>query len=202
MPRWLAVDFLTLGLRGSVTPYTQTLIAGIVGVLATLVASGLGLYFTAKARTAPLRELLYTRQLDLSQEFLHLLGRVRVYAPLLLVSENQFKVRAREDLTGVVKRLSELTDQAAAILPVELYAEVLAVANLVVDFMSAYDHGSPRPDFPAHLAGRGAKAAAMVRTLLGVEELSEQSVSLFAKADALDRLAGISPEDILRIAGK
>jgi hypothetical protein len=183
-----------------VSPNSQTLVVAVVGILATLLSSSLGLYFTARARTAPLRELLYTRQLGLSLDLLHLVGRIRVYAPLLLGSDVEFRDRARNDLTDVVKRLSELSDQAAAIFPATLYAEVQAIVRLVIDFAAALDAGASPAEFPTELTGHGAKMGVMIRTLLGVEELSEESIALYSRRNALDKLAGIEAEDLLRIA--
>jgi hypothetical protein len=37
----------------------------------------------------------------------------------------------------------------------------------------------------------------MVRTLLGVDELSDESIRLFSKTESLTGLAAISPQDIL-----
>ena len=44
---------------------TVTLVVGLGGIVATLVSSSLGLYFTSKARSSTLREMLYSRQIDL-----------------------------------------------------------------------------------------------------------------------------------------
>ncbi|MGO9147509.1 MAG: hypothetical protein ACLQDF_14185 [Desulfomonilia bacterium] len=44
---------------------TITLIIGLAGIASTLIAGGLGSYFTARARSSPLRETLFSKQLEL-----------------------------------------------------------------------------------------------------------------------------------------
>ena len=181
----------------------DTLIMGIAGIVATLIASGLGLYFTARARSAPLRELLYAKQIKLLLDVLRAIGRIRVFVPLLLDEESPHKERAREDIRKVVKKFSQLTDAAAAVLPTELYAEISGIGQLVVDFLVDYDAGREREQFPDQLLGRASKTALLARTLLGTDELSEESLALFATSRSLEELSQIEPLALLRsVRGK
>src|SRR6266702_3648472 len=105
------------------TANMQGLILGIGGLVSTLASAALGLYFTARARTAPMREVLFSRQLTLSERILRAFGRARVFATML-TADGEHAEQAREDIRVVVKRLSILTDEAAALLPTELYVDV------------------------------------------------------------------------------
>ncbi len=177
---------------------TQALVLGIAGLVSTLVSTGLGLYFTARARTAPMRDLLYTKQLDLAQHMLRALGRARVFA-ILLTPDGEYREQAREDMGRLAKRLSILTDEAAALFPTELYAGAKQVSDTLTSLLVEYDEKRDTKALLDQLVGQEAKAALMVRALLGIDELSEEGIRLFSKRDTLRRLAETSPQDLLAV---
>ena len=72
-----------------------TLILGLAGIAGTLISIGLGLYFTAKARSAPLREALFKKQLDLISRIMHKQGRIRVFVTIMGGEDDIFKDKAR-----------------------------------------------------------------------------------------------------------
>src|SRR5271165_2837759 len=111
----------------------NSLILGGAALVSTAIVASLGLYFTARARTAPMRELLYSKQLDLAQRVFRAFGRAKVIA-VLLNPACEHKERARVDMGGIVKRLSILTDEAAALFPTELYVAVKKVCDTLVFF--------------------------------------------------------------------
>lgn len=177
---------------------TATLIIGLAGIVATLIASGLGLYFTARARSAPLREYLYTKQVDLVSQVLLTIGRIRIFIAMAIDPESPYQKQARDDLGKKVKILSELCDTAAALLPTELYAEVRQTERFVVDFVVNLDEGNGVSEFPAKLDSYAAKTVLVARACLGIDELSEESLALFASPRELAKLSKLKPEEIMR----
>jgi hypothetical protein len=179
---------------------TVTLVIGLAGIIATLLSSGLGLYYVALARRSPMRDLLYAKQLDLIVKILNTAGRIRVFTTILLGQDVQFKIEAREDLRIALKRLSRLSDDAAALLPTELFAEVRRLTDLAVDIAVKIDasHPAQLSEFDAQMA----KTALMARALLGVDELSDESIALFAKRNSLERLSKIGLQQFHRRAQK
>lgn len=176
------------------------LILGLAGLMATLITSGIGFYFTAKARTAPFRELLYSKQIELALEVVRAFGRAKLYAAILSDPDSPHHDRALEDLRDKVVELSRLTDSAAAILPTELYIEVQRLSSVVSDFLGACEDGTDLTPFAALFAGHGAKTALLARTYLGVDELSEQSAALFAGKDSLEKVSRLDPMTIAQAA--
>jgi hypothetical protein len=178
----------------------EALWMGIAGLLATVVSSGMGLYFTSKARTDPHRELLYRKQLDLAADVILTIGRVRVLAPMI-TAKSEWEERALEDLRPQVKRMGELADLSAALLPTPLYVEVQKLSGVVTDFLVAYDQGFPVDAFPERLAGHATKTALLARTYLGVDELSQETADMLKKG-AVEHVAAFSPEQIVESAKK
>lgn len=167
--------------------HIATLVVGLAGIAATLVSSGLGLCFVARSRRSPMRELLYARQLSLIVRILRTSGRIRVFTTILIGSDNQFKEQARDDIGEAVKRLSQLSDDAAALLPTELFGEVRQLSSLAVEVLTKIDQSEHVPASP--LNAQMAKTALMARALLGVDELSDESIDLFGKRGDLERIA-------------
>ena len=54
---------------------TVTLVVGLAGIVATLCSSGMGLYYIARARRSPMRELLYARQIDVVVRILRTIAK-------------------------------------------------------------------------------------------------------------------------------
>jgi hypothetical protein len=173
----------------------NSLIIAIAGMFSTLVVAALGLYFTARARSAPMREMLYSKQLDLARQIFKAFGRGRMYAALL-TPDNEYRDRARVDIGGVIKRLSVLTDEAAALFPTELYIAVGDASKEFTSLLVEFDEGRDTKVISGRVAARTAKAALIVRALLGIDELSVESIRLFSKKDALERLAEFTPPEI------
>ncbi len=181
---------------------TGTLIIGLAGIAATSLSSGLGLYFVARARRSPMRELLYSRQLGLVVPLLRTVGRIRVLTTILVSEDGQFKEEARSDVGLAVQRLSELSDSAAALLPTQLFAEVRRLSALAVDVLVNVDAGRNAASVAAQLDAQAAKTALMARALLGVDELSDESMALFAEGESLQRLSSVGLRHFRRLRSR
>jgi hypothetical protein len=119
-----------------------TLIVGLAGITATVISSGLGLYFTSKARSTPLREFLFKKQLDLISRIIKKQERIRIFTTILVEGEDMFKNRARDDLQECVHEFSEMQYEGSAILPVELWLEVKRLNDYVLNLLVSYDHSN------------------------------------------------------------
>jgi hypothetical protein len=177
---------------------TVTLIVGLAGIMATLLSSGMGFYFVARARRSPMRELLYGRQLDLVVRMLRTAGRIRVFTAILVSDDDTHKEQAREDIGVAVKRLSQMSDDAAALLPTELFVEVRRLSEAAVDILVRFDASEAASS--TQLDAQAAKTALMARSLLGVDELSDESLRLFSGRDALERLSALGLHNFRRNA--
>ena len=175
----------------------DTLIVGLAGILATLIASGLGLYFTAKARSAPLRETLYKEQLELIKKIIFKQGRIRNYAIILASDISEFKERAESDYRKCVSGFSELSDEAGAVLPTELYVEIKKLENFLCDFLAMYeDRPGECPEELDNLAGISTKVALVARAVMGVDELSQESLKLFSSGKNFKNLVDIELSEL------
>lgn len=180
---------------------TTTLIVGLAGILSTLIASGLGLYFTAKARTNSLREALYVRQFDLITRIISKQGRVRVFATILAGKDNTYKEQAREDIGNCVKEFSEYQEEGAAILPTELWIEIKKTDDYMADILVNYDEGKGvSEDDIKTLAAMMAKVCLLSRVVIGVDELTEESVKLFSSKKEYEKLANIKIEELKNVS--
>ncbi len=181
---------------------TVTLFVGLGGIFATLISSGLGLYFISKARSSPLRELLYAKQIELIVSIISKIGRTRVYVTILAGEDSTFKKHAREDLGECVKTLSEITEEGAAILPTELWVEVKKLSSHVTTIAVEYDeNGAIDSEQMIKIIAMETKVALVARSVLGVDELTEESIKIFSSKKEFERLANIevsSFEDMAR----
>lgn len=179
------------------TEHLSILIIGLAGIVATLIASGAGLYFTAKARTGPLREVLYSKQVELLCRIVHRQSRFRVYATILRCEDETddayaFKEKAREDIAQCFREFSETQEEAAAVLPTEGWVEIKKLSDCMSGILGEYDEskGIKQASF-TNLVARMTKVALLARVVLGVDELTDESLSLFAAAKDYERTASI-----------
>jgi len=178
-----------------------TLIIGLAGIIATLISSGLGLYFISKARSAPLREALFKKQLDLISRIIHKQGRIRVFATIMGGENDLFKDKARDDIRECVREFSEMQDEAAAILPTELFGEIKRLTDHVVNILVSYDTSNKiDPNSLTTLAAIEVKIALISRKIIGVDELTGESLSLFSNKKHYDNLTNIEIEEFERIS--
>ncbi len=175
-----------------------TLIIGLAGISSTLISSGLGIYYTARAGSAPLRELLYSKQVELISKIIHKQARYRVYATVLSGSETAvFHERARADIRECVKEYSELTEQAAAILPTDLWVEINRLSTSMTDLTVDYDATSKiDKDKLIEIVAIDAKVALLSRAVLGVDELTDESLRLFSKRKEFESLTNLELKEL------
>lgn len=169
-----------------------TLIIGLAGIIATLIASGAGLYFTAKARSSPLRETLFSKQVELLSRIVHKQSRFRVYATILHGNDDTHKERAREDIAECFREFSELQEEAAAVLPTEVWVEIKKLCDDMSNILGKYDEkgGIEGANFK-NLVARMTKVALVTRVVLGIDELTGESLSLFTASKDYERIANM-----------
>ncbi len=164
--------------------------------MSTLLVASLGLYYTAKARSASLRQLLYTKQIELAQRIVRGFGHARIFC-VLLTPDSEYLTKARSDLTLVVKRLSILSDEAAVVFPTDLYSTIRESTDALSSVLTEYDNGADISASVHRFEGQHVKAALMLRVLLGVDELSSESVKLFSKERDLENIGLMHPDDLI-----
>ena len=182
---------------------TVTLIVGLSGIGATLIASSLGIYFTAKARSSALREALFNKQLELVSRIMHKQGRFRVFATILSGDDDIYKVQARDDIGDCTKDFSEIQEESVAILPVELWTEVKKLNDQMTTILVDYDAGRGIPeDSYKTLVAMMTKIGLLARNVVGADELTEESLSLFSNKKSFRNLANMEIDFFRKIYKK
>ncbi len=139
-----------------------------------------------------MREMLYAKQIDLIVSIIFKIERIRIFVTILAGEDPTFKERARNDLGDGVKDISELTEKGAAILPTELWIEIKKLSSQVTSILVEYDKNeSIDSDQLVKLSAMGAKVFLVARSVLGVDELSEESIKIFSSKKEFERLASI-----------
>jgi len=149
-----------------------------------------------------LRELLYSKQVELISKIIHKQARYRVYATVLSDDVTAaFHERAREDIGERVKEYSELTEQAAAILPTDLWIEIKRLSTAMTDLVVDYDEVSKiDKDKLIAIMAIAAKVALLSRAVLGVDELSDESLKLFSKRKGFESATNIELSELEDLA--
>ncbi len=174
------------------TDQMVTLIIGLAGITATLIAGGAGLYFTAKARSGPLREAVFSKQVELLPRIVHKQSRFRVYAAILHGNDDTHKERAREDIAECFREFSELEEEAAAVLPTKVWAEIKKLSEDMSNVLIKYDEkGEIEEANFKNLVDRMTKVALVARVVLGIDELTDESLSLFAASKDYERIVNM-----------
>ncbi|HIJ80007.1 MAG: hypothetical protein OEY01_16055 [Desulfobulbaceae bacterium] len=195
-----AAEIAVLGLGDIMDANTVTLIVGLSGIGATLIASGMGFYFTAKARSSALREALFSKQIDLIARALHKQGRFRVFVTILAGKDDAYRDLAREDIGECIKEFSEIQEEGAAILPTELWIEVKKLNDHMADLLINYDEGNgiPEENFK-NLVAMMAKVGLVSRSVIGTDELTEESISLFSSKKKYEELANLEHASLRKL---
>ncbi|MCK5509483.1 MAG: hypothetical protein KAI50_13305 [Desulfobacterales bacterium] len=179
---------------------TVTLIIGLSGIGATLIASGLGIYFTAKARSSSLREALFKKQLNIITRIMHRQGRFRVFATILSEENGTYKIQAREDIGDCTKDFSEIQEKGAAILPTELWVEVKRLNDHMTKVLVVYDEGKGISEGSYKtLVAMMAKIGLLARTVIGTDELTEEGLRIFSSKENYENLANMEIEHFTKM---
>ncbi len=182
---------------------TVTLIIGLAGFVSTLIVGGLGIYFTAKARSSSLREALFNKQLELVTRIMHQQGRFRVFASILAGERDAYKEMARGDIGNCIKVFSEIQEESSAILPTELWIEVKKLNDQMTNILVKYDEENGIPEDSYKIAvGMMTKIGLLSRTIIGADELTEESLSLFSSKKGYNNLANIEICDFIKMQEK
>lgn len=169
-----------------------TLIISIVAILATLTSSLIGHYFTAKARSSSFKQVLYNKQVDLFIKIIHKQGRFKVFATLLLPGAEEFAEKAYNDICELIKDYSILTEEAAAIIPADLWILYRNCSSAMSEFVDRYDKGLlTSTNDMLQFTAIDVKVALMTRSFIGVDKLSEENVRLFSTKNELRRVTEI-----------
>jgi hypothetical protein len=171
---------------------TNTIIS-VAGILGTVVMGSIGLHFTARSRTSPNRQVLYTKQIELTLKIFRASG-VAVNLTIMLSPESEHHDYAREELRAHVAELSQLSYEAAILFPVEAYVAFKKVPEALVDVVTEYDEGRDTTASFEALQVADTRWALMARSLIGADELSIESLQLHSKKNALDKLSNVDAE--------
>ena len=113
-------------------------------------------------------------------------------------SKSKHQDYARDELTELVSELAKLSYEAAILFPVELYVAFKRVSEAQTDILVEYDEGRDITAYRDALRTADAHWALMARQLIGVDELSTESLQLHSKKNALERLSSVEAAYAIR----
>ena len=177
-----------------------SLILGLAGIFSTLIVSGLGIYFTAKARSSSLRESLFTQQLELVRKIIYMQGRVRVFFTVLTDRGGPYEEQAGDEAREAVREFSKLQEEGAAILPVELWVEIKHLNDVMIDVLGFYNESGEisEEDMKTYVA-HATKASLLSRAVLGIDELTTEGLKLYSTEKLITSLASLEEEHFKKI---
>jgi len=180
-----------------------TLIISLAGIASTLISSSLGLYFIARARNAPLRELLFTKQVELIAKILQKQELIRALATILMNKDYPHKDEVCKDLAKHIRDFCELEAEGMAILPADLWAEMRRLSRDMDDLLVEFDKQNiiTQSTFKSFLA-RAGKVGLLSRAIIGADELTEESIKLFSSMKQYDNLTSIEVSSLKAIINK
>ena len=175
---------------------TNTIIS-IAGILGTVVVGSIGLYFTARSRTSPNRQVLYTKQTELALMIFRASGSA-INLIVLLLPDSEHQDQARDDLSELVVEFTQMSYEAAILFPVELYVAFKRVSETITNVLLEYDEGRDITASLDALQAADTRWALMARQSIGVDELSAESLQLHSKKNALERFSSVETADAIR----
>lgn len=178
----------------------MTFALGLAGLVSTLIASLLGLYYTHKARSATYREFLYTKQIEFIVECF---DRVNVLQSLAVIIETTTEEPDRqqiwEELQGEIVRFASIANKAAAILPTELFSALSGFSSACTEFLLKAAKEKELTEAVHTIQGQNMRFGLLAREFMGIDALSEESMKLFSKQN-LNQVLSIPRSEWLGIA--
>lgn len=175
-----------------------TLIVGLTGIVSTLIASLVGAFFISKERHQSLRHALFERQFDLVTRITFRMGWIRNFIVILSADDNTHHELAVLDLHESISKFSELVDEGAAFLPVELWIETNRLLSELSSFSDEFEKqgDQPKAKLDSLVIDMG-KISLMIRAIVGADELTSVNLDLINKRDILEKLSEIQSADLL-----
>ena len=173
---------------------TVTLIIGLAGIISTLTVSGLGFYFTYKERSSSLRLSLFKEQLQLLTGVIKTQGKIRLLLGIVCgdFDDGNEKEYFIEELNECIKIFIEYEDIGAAILPTEIWIELKQLNEHISNVFVKYkETNAISDDDTSEFVARSLKMALLSRALLGINELSEESLKLFSSEKSIKNITDI-----------
>lgn len=156
----------------------------IAGILATLTASGIGFYFSYRAQRAPLRDHLYTKQVDVLTDFSIGATRLLKIAAMLqdtskLSKDDQHSLD--ESWDTVSGRLLDITQIGGVVLPSDLYSGLTAFRACAEAYEIAVVEKVNISKAYYELMGAASHVQMSSRELVGADSLGLEALKLHDK---------------------
>lgn len=180
-----------------ITEVVTNTIISVTGILGTVIVGSVGLYFTARSRTSPNRQVLFTKQIELMLKIFRATGTAKNLTTLLR-PDSEHQNKARDELIRLAAELMKLSYEAAILFPAELYVTFKKFSETLTDIITEFDKGR---DIVASCDGlriADTHFALMARQLIGADELSIESLQLHSKKNALEQLGRVEVADAIR----
>ena len=169
----------------------STVLVGLAGLVTTLVASALGLFFTYKARTEPYRGALYAHQVqgvsDLLEATAETQQRVQTF---LAATEENAKHLAHEKMHRTIIDVMPLFGRVAGLMPKRFGPFLGNYYRCLTDLLFAvHSHGSLDAIIRS-LDVALSQLLDVLREFLRVDQLTDETLSLL-KAESLKELLAL-----------
>lgn len=160
----------------------------IAGLASTVLSSGLGLYFTSRARTASYRDLLYEKQLALVTDILDAAAKLDTMCGMVITTKDEAnRKKAWAELKEQLSQTYGLGARAAVLLPNQVYAAFGTYHHVAVRILIDSGARTVTMSLLEELRARSAHLMEFCRALVGVEALSAETQALLA-GGTLDRV--------------
>jgi hypothetical protein len=200
----------------------MSLFLGLAGLVSTLIASMLGLYYTNKARSGAYREFLYKKQVEIIVEYFDLFTALKSLAGTLDISSKysatKYSDRKRiwEEMQSKMISFYDTTPKVAgALLPRELFTAIVDVGSACNDFLYIASKEAPeKKEFAeafANIQAYNLHFVLLARDFMGIDALSEESMKIYSKVpDSLFSISqsywpiakGVFAKDTRRVSSK
>lgn len=156
-----------------------SIILGLAGITATLIASGIGHYFTYKDRNSGYREELYKIQIENIVKCFETINKLQKLMNLHHgITNQQGEAKIWEDLSSEFYKFSNLVDRSSAVLPTDIYIVLSDFNTLCEKYIDAKNSNDLSSIDLQKIQAKNMKFALLSRQYLGVDELSDENLRL------------------------
>ena len=172
----------------------------IAGLASTIIASGIGFYYTHKARTEDYRSFLYQKQFDLIIGIMEQLQMMELDLDLALTDEVSSGKSEYIDLFNRhYLELAEMQHKGSIIFPVELYGKVNGAFKKAQDIVIKLSRENIANGDLVEFRATNLEVGLIAREFMGVDKLSTQSTKIFSTHKEVSKLDEMSSDDMTKL---
>lgn len=158
----------------------STVLISLAGLASTVIASGIGFYFTHKSQRTPLRQELYKQQIDCLSAFVVQATRMQQLAASFTSGTSTFESGSVEDIAWETlnAEILEITQRGGLVLPAAAYSTLTAYRAAQRDFEDALLEKTDLRLRLEAMQGAFGQVFMVGREVVGADHLSAESIRL------------------------